>query len=235
MKLPGKRQYYGFTLVELLVVIVIIVTIAAISLMGIGRLREGAYKSASSNNLRQLGVAMISFTSDHNGFLPATRKTGGIYWPEIIWASLEGRETYLRPGSPNRPIDPSKQDGNGYFAMPDNAARTPDNQPIRWNYVINGGHAALPFSEVAATDSMPNTIARGLSRPLAQIEAPSRTVMMAEGNDAFWLNAEAKRGSNRIRTWSNGKANILRFDGSVQMLDIKRELTDNHFRAIKLR
>lgn len=231
---PKRIQHHkGFTLTELLVVIAIIATLAALSVMGYGRLRETAYQSTSANHLRQLSVGMTSFAADHRGFLPATRRTGGTYWPEIIWSHMESKETYLRPGSPMRPIDPAKRDGNGYFAMPDNAAMTPDKKPIRWNYVINGGHAALPFSEVPATDTMPATAARGLSRPLSQIDEPARTVMMAEGNGEFWLNAEAKRGSKRIRTWSNGKSNILWFDGSVRMLDPNVDLKNYHFRAIK--
>ena len=235
MNAQTKRHRSGFTLIELLVVITIIITLAALSMMGFRRFREGARQSTSANNLRQMGVAMTSFAAENSGFLPATRKSGGIYWPEIIWSSIPGKETFLRPGSPDRPINPSLADGNGYFAMPDNAALTPENQPIRWNYVINGGHAALPFSEVAATDNLPATAARGLSRPLAQIEDPSRTIMMAEGNDAFWLNGEAKRGSKRILKWSNGKSNILWFDGSVRMLNVTSDLTDNHFKATKPR
>lgn len=235
MKPITNRHSPGFTLTELLVVIVIIATLAALSMMTIRRMLESAYQSASANNLRQLGVTMIAFTTDNSGFLPATRKGNGTFWPEIIWAGLASKESYLRSGSPMRPIDPSRRDGNGYFALPDNAAMTPEKQPIRWNYVINGGHAALPFSEVAETDSLPGTLARGLSRPLMQIEEPSRTVMMAEGNDVFWLNGEARRGSNRIRKWSNGQSNILWFDGSVRMLNVTNDLTDNHFMAIKLR
>jgi len=235
MRIQHHQNKPGFTLIELLVVITIIVAIAALSMMGFSRLREGAHQSASTNNLRQMGVAMTSFAAENSGFLPATRKTGGIYWPEMVWSSIPSKDAFLRTGSPNRPIDTNKRDGAGYFAMPDNAAMTPEKQPIRWNYVINGGHAALPFSEVPATDSLPATAARGVSRPLSQIEEPSRTVMLAEGNDAFWLNSEARRGSNRIRTWSNGKSNILWFDGSVKMLSPKADLTDNHFRAIKPR
>jgi prepilin-type N-terminal cleavage/methylation domain-containing protein/prepilin-type processing-associated H-X9-DG protein len=230
---PKRNLRPGFTLTELLVVIAIIATLAVISVMGYRRLREGAHQSASSNHLRQLGMAMTTFTADHNGFLPACRRANGVYWPEIIWTNTESKETYLRPGSPLRPIDATKNDGNGYFAMPDNSAMTPDKQPIRWNYVINGGHAALPFYEVAATNTMPATSARGLSRPLSQIDEPARTIMMAEGNGGWWLNAEAKKGSNRIRRWSNGKSNILWFDGSVRMLNVNTDITNNHFRAIK--
>lgn len=233
MRSKRKAQHPAFTLTELLVVIAIIATLVAISVMGYKRVRETAHQSASANQLRQLGVAMTSFASDNNGYLPATRKDGGTYWPEMIWTNMESKDVYLRPGTPMRPIDASKNDGNGYFAMPDNAAMTPKKEPIRWNYVINGGHAALPFSEVPATATSLATAARGLSRRLIQIDEPSRTVMLAEGNGAFWLNAEAKRGSNRIRAWSNGKSNILWFDGSVRMLNVKTDLTNSHFRAIK--
>jgi prepilin-type N-terminal cleavage/methylation domain-containing protein/prepilin-type processing-associated H-X9-DG protein len=233
MKSKRKKHHSGFTLTELLVVIAIIATLAAISLMGYKRIRELTYQSASANQMRQLGMSMTSFAADNNGFLPATRRTNGVYWPEIIWANTESTQNYLRPGSPMKPIDAKKRDGDGYFAMPDNAAMTPDKKPIRWNYVINGGHSALPFSELPATETTLATPARGLSRPLSQIEEPARTIMMAEGNGEFWLNAEAKKGSNRIRKWSNGKSNVLWFDGSVRMLNVNTDLTNNHFRAVK--
>ena len=227
------HRHRGFTLVELLVVITIIIALAALSFMGVTRAREAAQRSASAANLRQLGLAMTAFTVDNNGFLPASRKSGGTFWPELIWANLESPGAFLRPGAANRPMDATKNDGNGYFDLADNSAMTPQKQPIRWNYVINGGHAALPFAEVAETDSMPSTMARGLSRPLTQIVDPSRTVMLAEGNGAWWLNAEAKANSARIRKWSNGKSSILWFDGSVQLLNPKTELRNEHFTAKK--
>jgi prepilin-type N-terminal cleavage/methylation domain-containing protein len=228
---PTSQVRRGFTLVEMLVVITIIIVLAALSFVGVTRARESAQRSGSLSNLRQLGIAMTSFTVDNNGFLPATRKSNGTYWPELVWGSLESQEAFMRPGSPNHPIS-SKGDGNGYFDLPVNAASTPLKQPIRWNYVINGGHAALPFAEVAATDAMPATLARGLSRPLSQITDPSRTLMLAEGNAAFWLNADAKTNSPRIRKWSNGTSGILWFDGSAQSLNPK-ELRAEHFTAIK--
>lgn len=229
--LPSRPTSQGFTLVEMLVTITIIVVLAALSLVGITRARESAQRSGSASNLRQLGVTMVTFASDNNGFLPATRK-GGTYWPQLVWAGLESPQVYLRPGTKDRPIDPAKNDGDGYFALSDNAAITPEKLPIRWNYVINGGAAALPFSELGADGKALPGIANGLSRPLMQIEDLSRTIMFAEGNGAYWINGEAKTNSNRIRKWSNGKSNILWFDGSVQMLSPK-ELRPEHFTAKK--
>jgi prepilin-type N-terminal cleavage/methylation domain-containing protein/prepilin-type processing-associated H-X9-DG protein len=230
MKISQSNR--GFTLIELLVTITIIVVLAALSFVGITRAREAAHRSGSAANLRQIGVTMIAFSADNNGFLPATRKSNGTFWPELVWSSLPSPQVYLRPGTRKQPINPSKNDGDGYFALPDNAASTPEKQPIRWNYVINGGASTLPFSETAETADLPGTLARGLSRPLIQIEDPSRTIMFADGNGAFWINGEAKTNSNRIYKWKNGKSNILWFDGSVQMLSPK-ELRPEHFTAKK--
>ena len=65
IRFPHARR--GFTLTELLVVILIIVVIAALSLVGIGRVRDMAAKAGSTSNLKQLQVANISYAADHNG------------------------------------------------------------------------------------------------------------------------------------------------------------------------
>ncbi len=222
---------HGFTLVELLVTITIIIVLAALSFMGITRAKEAAQRSGSAANLRQFSVAITGFASDNNGFLPATRN-GSNYWPQFLWPNLPSTGVYLRPGTRNRPINATKNDGDGYFAMADNSAMTPEKQPIRWNYVINGGAPTLPFSELGADGKALPGIANGLSRPLMQIDNPSRTIMLAEGNGAFWINGEAKTNCSRMRKWSNGKCNILWFDGSVRMLSPK-DLRPSDFTAKK--
>jgi prepilin-type N-terminal cleavage/methylation domain-containing protein/prepilin-type processing-associated H-X9-DG protein len=208
----------GFTLTELLVTIVIIAILAAMSVMLTSRFKESARKAASTGNLRQIGVAVQIFVSENNGYLPASRSSTGIYWPELIFDHVGALSPYLVPGTPDRPMDPKIKPVEGYFPMADKSAMTPEDTPIRWNYTINGGHSGLVFAELAADGKPLSGLGRGYSRPYHQIKRPGQTVMMAEGT-SWWLNAAAKPDSDRIRRWSNGTANILWCDGRVSLTD----------------
>jgi prepilin-type processing-associated H-X9-DG protein len=227
-----RSRSTGFSLTEIIVVVLIIATVAMLSLMMISRVRETARKSASASNLRQFGVAITSFVADNSGYLPASRSSQGVYWPQIVWPYVESLDPYLIPKSPSQPMDAKKNDGEGYFPMADKSAMNPQNQPIRWNYTINGGGPTLPFAELSSDGKALPGIGNGWSRPYMQLTDPGRTVMLAEGT-SWWLNSEAKPDSKRIRRWSNGTANILWCDGSVRILNPRTDLRADHFRAVK--
>ena len=64
------RRHRGFTLVEMLVVIGIIVLLVSILLPALVRAREQARKATCLSNLRQLTQAYLSFAAAHDGELP---------------------------------------------------------------------------------------------------------------------------------------------------------------------
>lgn len=67
-----RRALRGFTLVELLIVIGIIAVLIAILLPALSRARQAANQAVCFNNLRQIGLAMVMYTSDNEGLYPFT-------------------------------------------------------------------------------------------------------------------------------------------------------------------
>src|SRR5437660_5890531 len=60
----------AFTLIELLVVIAIIAILAALLLPALSRAKEAARSANCMSNLRQLGIAAMTYTMDNKGTLP---------------------------------------------------------------------------------------------------------------------------------------------------------------------
>ena len=67
MKKTNLRPATGFTLVELLVVVVIIATLSALSLIGFRRMRAAGDRAATLPVMRQLQVANMMYASENSG------------------------------------------------------------------------------------------------------------------------------------------------------------------------
>lgn len=60
----------AFTLIELLVVIVIIAVLASLSIVAWQRIRRTSHAATCTNNLRQLGSALVRHVGEHDGTFP---------------------------------------------------------------------------------------------------------------------------------------------------------------------
>lgn len=102
----------GFTLVELLVVITIVAVLIALLLPAVQVAREAARRTQCKNNLKQIGLALLSF-HDVKSHLPAGMmlhaRAGrpSASWRALILPMLEDSDMYAAVGVIENPKDPN--------------------------------------------------------------------------------------------------------------------------------
>lgn len=75
-----KKSYQGFTLIEMLVVIAIIVLLMSLLSPMVSKSLEKARQTACKSNLHQIGIAAQSYANDHRGYLPYAAYSSSIRW-----------------------------------------------------------------------------------------------------------------------------------------------------------
>lgn len=202
----------GFTLVELLVVIGIIIVLAAILLPVLARARAGARRATCASNLRQIGLGFAMYISDHDEVFPNTGD-------HMLWMGRRWRwplQPYLGYSAQRDPVDPANPNLSANAGPHVLVCPSDTTAPLAWDSTSYGYSAAF-YHTPAQVNAMRTTDLYGaptvpcVSQSLATVQDPSRKALVAE-----WLSNHTEPAA----TWWDwrGARNYLFVDGHVKYL-----------------
>src|ERR1051326_6237081 len=153
------RRTKAFTLIELLVVIAIIAILASLLLPTLSKAKERGRKTSCTNNLKQMGYAMLMYADESEGLIP---RGNDPYWWQIYIPWLGGKAAIRDQYGPVKVyVCPSFPDRRQHIC-----------------YVVNSWQFSSPKDNIGFE-------LNGLQK-ISRIQMPTDTVYLADNESAPW-------------------------------------------------
>jgi len=109
---------HGFTLIELLIVVAILGLLASVLFPVFAHVRENGRRTVCLSNERQLGMAVMQYSADHDDVYPhrqspliAWTANGGSIWTYQVFPYVKSAGVYHCPDDPTQSVsDPAHED-----------------------------------------------------------------------------------------------------------------------------
>jgi prepilin-type N-terminal cleavage/methylation domain-containing protein len=216
----------GFTLIELMVVIAIIVLLVSLVTPSVSQAMEQAKGITCRNNLKQWGDAVLMYANDHQGRLPSSQRTPEPGAPDATRSSFSWSEygDHLGYGPatlkcPSRGPRNLRINSDRTLAVISDVGQWNPNPSPSMGYLPGYTPNAFWFQR----DDKWQAAYLGLT--IYRIERPAEILMFADGDTAIFA-AGAPENAFRYRHGRRGRdIHVLTFDGSVQAWPVEEANT----------
>ncbi|WP_267907986.1 type II secretion system protein [Haloferula rosea] len=246
MKSAGSRPAHGFTLVELMVTIVIVATLASLVFVISGKAMDRAKAASNLGNVRNLGSMVSMLSQDNGAFPPGWSFAKGQSWADLVIDQMHGdsinQDDILLSPQIAKNIDPGlagtaisnysvnpiifPQEGvNGLFYRVTPARlRRPANQILLGDALPRNDEAPYGFSMVVWWGLRGQATGNSGTPPVSN-EARGNTPVSLPGN-IVEMTQDGGKGLPAFR--SNGRGHFFFADGHVDALR-PEDLKNKHF------
>ncbi len=182
----------AFTLIELLVVITIVGILVAIALPILNRVQQKGYETKTLSNMRQMGVALLSYANDNSSQIPgrvaSTDGTPANKWPLVLQPYIQDLTIYGSPIPDVKGVSYKITNPQDYLS----------NSTNNTTYIYNGGNdsntssgslgsAAITYPRLNVIGQPSQTILLGVPLP----KANNFYMDFTEQNNSMILNKTA--------------------------------------------